>query len=118
VKARSALRQRTMVLFHKDFRLSPILAGQITFRNKIPETLKPACLCNGMKTPEHEQKLHLDGTAKPGVQKTLAFTFFVARTVSSCGLPTDSLCAQAIPPNRREFERYGGRPTELRSDEA
>jgi hypothetical protein len=22
------------------------------FRNKIPETLKPGCLCNGMKTPE------------------------------------------------------------------
>ena len=21
------------------------------FRNKIPETLKPGCLCNGMKTP-------------------------------------------------------------------
>jgi hypothetical protein len=24
-----------------------------------------------MKTPDHEQKLHLDGTAKPGIQKTL-----------------------------------------------
>jgi hypothetical protein len=41
------------------------------FRNKIPETRRPDCLCNGMKTPDHEQKLHLAGTAKPGVQKTL-----------------------------------------------
>ena len=25
------------------------------FRNKIPETLEPGCLCNGLKTPDHEQ---------------------------------------------------------------
>jgi len=53
-------------------RVSPTLAGQITFRNKIPETLEPDCLCNGTNTPDHEQKLHLDGTEKPGFQKILA----------------------------------------------
>ena len=41
------------------------------FRNKIPETLKPHCLCNGMKTPDHDYELHLGSTAKPGIQKTL-----------------------------------------------
>ena len=41
------------------------------FRNKIPETLKPGCLCNGMKTPDHDYELHLGGTAKSGIQKTL-----------------------------------------------
>src|ERR1700758_2209752 len=60
-----------MVAFHKDFRVSSTLAGQSMFRNKISETRRPACLCNGMKTPDHEQKLHLDRTAKPGIQKTL-----------------------------------------------
>jgi hypothetical protein len=40
-------------------------------RNKIPETLKPGCICNEMKTADHEYELHLDGTAKPGIQKTL-----------------------------------------------
>jgi MFS family permease len=39
------------------------------FRNKIPETLKPGCLCNGMKTPDHDYELHSGGTAKPGIQK-------------------------------------------------
>src|ERR1700757_2302406 len=47
------------------------LAAESVFRNKIPETRKSGCLCNGMKAPDHEQKLHLDGTAKPNVQKTL-----------------------------------------------
>ena len=43
------------------------------FRNKIPETLKPGCLCNGMKTliSDHDYELNLGGTAKPGIQKTL-----------------------------------------------
>ena len=41
------------------------------FRNKIPETLKPGCLCNGMKTPDHDYELHLGSMAKPGIQKTL-----------------------------------------------
>jgi hypothetical protein len=39
------------------------------FRNKIPETLKLNCLCNGMKTPDHDYEVHLGGTAKPGIQK-------------------------------------------------
>jgi hypothetical protein len=47
------------------------LAGRSMFRNKIPETLEPDCLCNGMKTPDHEQKFQLDGTEEPGFQKTL-----------------------------------------------
>jgi hypothetical protein len=47
VKARRALRRRTMVAFHKEFRVSPTLAGESVFRNRIPETLKPGCLCNG-----------------------------------------------------------------------
>jgi len=41
------------------------------FTNKIPETLKPCCLCNGMKTPDRDYELHLGGTAKPGIQKVL-----------------------------------------------
>ena len=40
-------------------------------RNKIPETRRPDCLCNGLRTPHHEQKLQLDGTEKLGFQKTL-----------------------------------------------
>src|SRR6478736_3006060 len=60
-----------MVAFHKDFRVSSTVADEITFRNKIPETLKPGRLCNGLKAPDHEQKLHLDGTPKPDFQKTL-----------------------------------------------
>jgi hypothetical protein len=37
------------------------------FGNKIPETLNPRCLCNGMKTliSDHDDELHLGGTAKP-----------------------------------------------------
>src|SRR5215472_4938932 len=38
---------------------------------KFPETRGPACLCNGMKAPDHERMLQLDGTEKPGIQKTL-----------------------------------------------
>ena len=43
------------------------------FRNKIPETLEPHRLCNGMKTliSDHDYELHLGGTAKPGIQETL-----------------------------------------------
>jgi len=40
-------------------------------KTKFPETLDPGCLCNGVKAPDHEQKLHLDGIEKPGIQKTL-----------------------------------------------
>src|SRR5271165_5543197 len=43
VKARRALRRRTMVAFHKEFRVSPTIAGQSMFTNKITETLKPGC---------------------------------------------------------------------------
>jgi hypothetical protein len=39
------------------------------FRNKINETLKPGCLCNGMKTPDHDYEFHLGGTAKPAFRK-------------------------------------------------
>src|SRR6266481_9408791 len=60
-----------MVAFHKEFRVSPTIAGKSMFRNKIPETLRPGCLCNGMKTPDHDYQLHLGGTAKPCIQKTL-----------------------------------------------
>ena len=60
-----------MVAFHKDFRVSPTLAAERANRNKIPETPGPGCLCNGMKTPDHEPKLYLDGSAKLGIQKTL-----------------------------------------------
>src|SRR5260370_5696424 len=55
-----------MVAFHKEFRVSSTVAGKSMFRNKIPETLKPGCLCNGMKTPDHDYELHLGGTTKPG----------------------------------------------------
>jgi len=51
VKARRAFRWRTMVAFHKEFRVSPRLAVESMLRNKIPETLKLGCLCNGTKTP-------------------------------------------------------------------
>ena len=62
-----------MVAFHKEFRVSLMITGKNVFRNKIPETLKPGCLCNGMKTPDHDYKLHLGSTAKPGIQKTLDY---------------------------------------------
>jgi hypothetical protein len=29
------------------------------FRNKIPETLKPGRLCNGMETPDHDYELRI-----------------------------------------------------------
>jgi hypothetical protein len=73
VKARRALRGRTMVAFHEELGLLPTIAGKSIFRNKIPETPQPHRLCNGMKglIPDHEYKLHLGGIAKPGIQKTL-----------------------------------------------
>jgi hypothetical protein len=40
-----------MVAFHKEFRVSRIIAAESAFRNKIPETRRPGCLCNGMKAP-------------------------------------------------------------------
>jgi hypothetical protein len=39
--------------------------------SKISETRKPDCLCNTMKTTDHEQKLHLDSAEKPDVPKAL-----------------------------------------------
>jgi hypothetical protein len=39
-----------MVAFHKEFRISLTIAVDSMLRNKIPETLKLGCLCNGMKT--------------------------------------------------------------------
>jgi len=71
VKARCALRRRILVAFHEDFRVSPTITAKSMIRNKIPETLKPGCICNEMKTADHEYELDLDGTAKPGIQKTL-----------------------------------------------
>jgi hypothetical protein len=38
--------------------LSSTLAGQNMFRNKIPETQRLDCLCNRVKTTDHEQKLY------------------------------------------------------------
>src|SRR6516164_5037254 len=60
-----------MVAFHNEFRVSPTITAEIMFRNKFPETRRPGCLCNEMKAPDHERKLHVDGTEKPGIQKTL-----------------------------------------------
>jgi hypothetical protein len=73
VKARRALRWRTMVAFHEELGVSPTIAGESVFRNKFPETLEPHRLCNGMKSniSDHDYELHLGGTAKPGIQKTL-----------------------------------------------
>ena len=62
---------QTIVAFHKEFRVSPTITVENIFRNKIPETWRPDCLCNGMKTPDHEQKLHLDGIERPKIWKTL-----------------------------------------------
>jgi hypothetical protein len=60
-----------MVAFHKGSPCFTNNSGSNHVSEQISETLKPGCLCNGMKTPDHEQKLHLDGTEKPGFQKTL-----------------------------------------------
>jgi hypothetical protein len=53
-----------MVALHKEFRVASTITGKSMFRNKIPETLKPGCLCNGMKTPDHDYELHLGGTCE------------------------------------------------------
>ena len=50
VKARRALHWRNMVAFHEEVGLLPTIAGETMFRNKIPETLEPRRLCNGMKS--------------------------------------------------------------------
>jgi len=75
-----------MVAFHKEFRVSATIAGESMFRNKIPETWKPGCPCNGMKTllsdPDYE--LHLGCTAKPGIQKTLD-CWIAAVIFGTCG---------------------------------
>jgi hypothetical protein len=62
-----------MVAFHKEMPCSSTIAGESMFRNKIPETLTPGCLCNGMKAliSDHDYELYLGGTAKTGIQKTL-----------------------------------------------
>ena len=38
----------TMFAFHKEFRVASTITGKSMFRNKIPETLSPGCICNGM----------------------------------------------------------------------
>ena len=67
----SVLHCRTMVAFH-EMGLLPTIACKSMFRNKIPETPHRR-LCNGMKSniSNHDYELHLGGTAKPGIQKTL-----------------------------------------------
>ena len=57
-----------MVAFHKEYRVSLMITGKNVFRNKIPEARKPGCLCNGIKTPDHDYQLHLGGTAKPSAK--------------------------------------------------
>ena len=42
MKARSSFRWRTVVAFQKNYRVSPTLADEITFRNKIPTDWSPA----------------------------------------------------------------------------
>ena len=37
-----------------------MITAEMMFRNKIPETRRPGCLCNEMKAPDHERKLQLD----------------------------------------------------------
>jgi hypothetical protein len=71
VKARRALRWRTMVAFHEKVGLFTTIAGESIFRNKIPETPQPCRLCNGMKTliSDHDYELHLSGTVILGIQK-------------------------------------------------
>jgi hypothetical protein len=55
--------------FHEERELLSVLRFpfrvRTPFRNKIPETLKLGCLCNGMKTliSDHDYELHLGGTA-------------------------------------------------------
>ncbi len=41
------------------------------FRNKISETRRSDCLCNGLTTPDDEHKLQLVRTEEPGFQKAL-----------------------------------------------
>ena len=69
VKARRALHWRTIFAFHEEVGLLSTIAGKNMFWNKIPETLEPHCLCNGMKTliSDHDHELHLGGIAKPGI---------------------------------------------------
>jgi hypothetical protein len=42
VKARRALRWRTMVAFHKELRVSLTIADEVMFRNKIPTAGSPS----------------------------------------------------------------------------
>jgi hypothetical protein len=46
-----------------------MLADQITIRNKIPEIRRPDYPSKGLKTPDHEQKLQLDGPEDPTFRK-------------------------------------------------
>ena len=48
--------------FHKDFRVSSTSAVESMFENKTPETRSSDFVCNGLKTPDYEQKLQLDST--------------------------------------------------------
>jgi hypothetical protein len=47
VKARRALRWRTMVAYHEEVGLFPKIAGENLFRNKIPEALEADRHCKG-----------------------------------------------------------------------
>ena len=49
------------------------IEAKTRFRNKISETPQPRRLCNGMKTLilDYDYELHLGGTAKSGIQKSL-----------------------------------------------
>src|SRR5215472_13865211 len=59
---------------------------------KFPETRRPGCLCNEMKAPGHERKLHLDGTEKPVFRK-----FWIATVISgTCVAAHDSAATWMI----------------------
>jgi hypothetical protein len=86
-----------MVAFHKEFRVSPTITGKSMFRNKIPETLKPGCLCNGMKTPDHDYELHLGSTAKPGIQKLQHSARHLGAVAPDTPIPTDTKIVPGAP---------------------
>jgi hypothetical protein len=58
---------RSLLFRSPAYRRISIRTGENMFRNKIPETLTPGCLCNGMKTliSDHDYELHLGGIANP-----------------------------------------------------
>ena len=65
-----------------------MIVGERFLRNKIPETLKSDCLCNGMETPDHDYELWIaaliSGTSELLWPRTIArgawmMTAFAAR---------------------------------------